>query len=162
MPSSKNLEPRSISENLVSGDFSSIPSSLEASASVEAYGSESVEARDLVGGQGKSIGEQGSHLLVSRPQADPATFDFSTPDQSALQDAADAAPEMIQILIGIARCKPEDASNRIKAATTVLQYALGLPKRPDQQHGTKRKSPAELRALADSLGLDVSKLLGKG
>ena len=67
---------------------------------------------------------------------------------------------MIQVLISIARCKPEDASNRIKAATTVLQYALGLPKRPDQQ-GTKRKTPAELRALADSLGLDVSKLLGK-
>lgn len=161
MTNINDLEPRSISENLVAGTSLVSPSSEEASASLVSQGGGVVVASDLVGEQGKSIGEQGSHLLVSRPQESDA-FDFSTPDQSALQDAADAAPEMIQILIGIARCKPEEASNRIKAATTVLQYALGLPKRSDQQDGAKRKTPAELRALADSLGLDVSKLLGKG
>lgn len=103
------------------------------------------------------IGEQGSIDLVAPARA----LDFSTPEHQALQLASDAAPEMVETLIGIARCKPEDASNRIKAATVILNYALGLPRKDAAGGHGKRKTPAELREMAASLGIDLNKLVGR-
>ena len=152
----------SSSNRLVTPSESSSPTSLEVDTIETSSIVCSLRDIDLDGGSQKMddlgvIGEQGSINLVAPAHG----LDFSTPEHRALQLASDAAPEMIETLIGIARCKPEDASNRIKAATVILNYALGLPRKDTAGGHGKRKTPAELREMAASLGIDLNKLVGR-